>query len=196
VQSTPRAARSASVRWEASSRSPSSALARAAAAAGFQLVGEARGDRAERGEPLPLVHHAPRVRHPEEDALQQVRAHREPLADGLGELAGREPEHPRRAGRPQRVLVALLDLVAQVRLHGAAVGAGPVRPADLHGVAPDVLGHHHLAVQQHVQELGGVSLRADHAVRRVLLHRPVLRQPGELLLVEVLEEEQPPQLLR
>ncbi|MCP9947148.1 hypothetical protein LUX33_00865 [Actinomadura madurae] len=63
-------------------------------------------------------------------------------------------------------------------------------------MAPHLLRHGHLAVQQHVEELRRLALVADDAVRRVLLDRPAQRQPGQLLVVEVLEEEQLPQFLR
>ncbi len=68
-----------------------------------ELVGQPRGQRAEREQPLPLADRLAGPLAAEEQPLEQVHRHREPLVHDLREAVRAEHVEPGRLGDPQRV---------------------------------------------------------------------------------------------
>ena len=160
-----------------------------------QLVGEAGGELAQREQPLPLADHRRGVLLPQEQPLQQVHRHRVPGAEHPLELAGPQREEGRVGGGADGGAVELVGLVADVELHGSDVRAAEVGAVDLHLLGADPPRHHDRAGQQHVEALGGVALGDQLVPGRHGDDVAVLADPGQLLVVEVLEEEQAAQLV-
>jgi len=80
---------------------------------GCSARGSARPKASRAPAAFPLADRLLRALGPEEKALEQVHRHREPLVHQLGEDVGVQHEEPGRLGHPQRVVVALLDPVAE-----------------------------------------------------------------------------------
>ncbi len=130
---------------------------------------------------------------PEEHPLEQVHRHREPVLHQPREVPGVQHEEARRFRHPDRVVVDLSHPV-EVRVEGPGVGAAVGRPRHLEVVSADPPQQDGGAVQQHV-EAGG---RVAFAVQQPGLDKfdvPVAAQPGQLLVVQLLEQEQGAQFL-
>ena len=160
-----------------------------------ELVGQAGRERAEREQPLALADRLAGPLAAEPEPLEQVRRHREPLGHDLREAGRAEHEELRRLGHPDRVLVHLRDPVAQVGGVGAGVDAALAGPADLDVVRADPPRGDQGALDEHVEAVGRGALGEQHAGLDPL-HVPLLAQPPELLLGQLLEQEQRPELVR
>ncbi len=178
-----------------STRSRSATVARPAAAAGLlsSWVSPA--------ESLPSASSRSRspssgvaLAHPHQHALEQVHGHREPAGELGGELAGRQREQHGVADRPHRRPVVPGRLVVQVELRRSEVDAELVGAGGLDAIPADHAAHRDLARQQHVEAGRGVALDDDVVAHRDLDHVAVRREPGQLVVVQLGEQEQLPQL--
>ena len=159
-----------------------------------QLVGQAGRQRAEREQPLALADRLARPLAAEPEPLEQVRRHREPLGHDLREAVRAEHEELRRLGHPDRVLVHLRHPVPQVGRVGAGVDAALAGPADLDVVRADPPRGDQGALDEDVEAVGrGALVEQDAGLDQ--LHVPLLAEPPELLLGQLLEQEERPELV-
>ncbi len=122
-----------------------------------QLVGEPGGQRAQRQQPLPLTDRLLGGPHAEEQPLQHVYGHREPLPHQPRQRVRREHEEARRLTDPQRGGVDLRDAVAQVGLKGTRVHTALGRAADLHVVGADPPRQHQRSLDEHIEAAGRLA---------------------------------------
>ena len=149
---------------------------------------------AESQQPLTLADGFLGVLDAEEEALQQVHRHREPVGHQLRESGGIEHEEPRGLGHTHRVVVHLGNAVPEVGVERAGIDAGARRPARLDVVGANLAGQHDRAGEQYVQRRRRVAFGVDTA-RLGDDDAPFAAQPGELVVCQLLEQEQAPQLL-
>ncbi len=162
-----------------------------------QLVGEAGGHRSERDEPLVpgdgvsggvTLDLAPR---------QQVSGHREPFLHRMAPVGGGQLEQPAVGDRPRRTRVQLRDTaVGQVGVERAGVGAAVVGAEQLDLAALHAAQHGERPREQHEEAGCGCAFGVDRATGGILDDATALGEPRELVVAEMLEEEQGPQLLR
>jgi transposase len=157
-------------------------------------VGQPGRQGAERQQSLPLAYRLLHVPGAEEQALQQVHRHREPVVHQLGKPRRVQHEEPRPFGGAHGLEVDLLHPVAEIGVEGPGVHAGGRRPAYLDLVVTDPPAQRHRPGQQHIELLCGLALAVD-TPRLHDLDLAVLAQPRKLVVGQLLEQEQAAQLL-
>lgn len=159
-----------------------------------QLVCQTGRQRPQRQQPLPLVDDLLAALLTEEQSLEHVDRHGEPLSNQVSEPLGVEHEEPGRTRHVHARHVLLRGAVPEVRLPRTRVDAPRRRAVHLDLLAAGHLGQHQFPVEEHVEARGVVALR-EHGTGLDHLHVPVGTQLLELLVVERLEEEQRLQFL-
>ena len=161
-----------------------------------QLVGEARGERAEGQQLLALADDLLGVAHAEEQALEQVDGHREPVAHGVAEVLAADHEQPRVADAPHRGGVGLRSRrrpgssasrrrrPRRWSVRTVSTSSGPTRR--LIAMVPD---------SSTIDQLGRLALVEDRGAGRHLGDPAALGEPAQLLVGERLEQEQRAQLV-
>jgi hypothetical protein len=158
-------------------------------------VRQAGGQLAQRQQPLPLAHELGGVPLPDEHPLEQVHRHRVPLPEDRGEGPGGQGEEPAVGHRADRRGVPLLEPVAEIELDRSGVDAAVVGAHRLDLAAPHEADHAERPLQEHEEALRRLALDRHLRAGRAVDDVAVVRHPGQLVVAEVLEEEEPPQLV-
>lgn len=161
-----------------------------------QLMCEPCRQRRQGQQPLALIDDGIGRTRTEEQALQQVKCHREPCAYRGREIIGRQYEELGIGDSPHGVGIPLLDAVPEVRASRPAVHTALVGAGDFHLVAVQHTAERDRSAEQHEEARGPLALRVHHASGRQLLRTAAFCQPVELLVAELLEQEQSLQLRR
>ena len=162
-----------------------------------QLVGEAGGHRAERDEPLVAGDRVPRRVPLDLAPRQQVSRHREPFLHRMAPVGGGQLEQPALGDRPRRARVELRDAaVRQVRVERARIGAAIVGAEQLDLAPLHAAQHGERPRKQHEEARGERAFGVDRAPGRILDDATAPGEPHELVVAEMLEEKQGPQLVR
>ena len=161
-----------------------------------QLVGEPGRQGAEGEQLLALPDDLLGVAHPEEEALEQVDRHREPLADRFAEVGRRQHEHLGLGDRARGGRVGHRLRACDVALHGAGVDAALVGAGDLDLVRADPSAQRDRAVQQqHEDSSAGSPSTSTMSPAGTLATQPRAASQLELLVGQGLEEEERAQLV-
>ena len=131
------------------------------------------------------------------ESRQQVGRHGEPLPHGASEVGGGQLEQPAVGDRPCGTRVQLRNpAVGQRSVERTGVGAVVVGAEQLDLAALDATRHRHRPGEQHEEARGRRAFRVDRGTGRIRDDSTALGEPRELLVAQVLEQEQGPQLLR
>ena len=160
-----------------------------------QLVRQPGRQRTQRQQAFSLFDDLLGVLIAEEQSLEQMQRHREPLPHDGREALGVEHEEPGAFGHPHRTLVRLRHPITQVRLPRTRVHPA-LRGAIDHQILPArQLREHHGSVHQNVEARRRITLRV-HRPRLDRFDTPVSTELRQLCVGELLEQEQRPQFLR